>query len=73
MTAGGGRVAVLVADHCRQMESLIEIGSIAPGVTPLARIPANGAEMNQWQAKQVLDRGVYGVITPHVSGASLLC
>lgn len=41
-------------------------GSVAPSVTPLARIPANGAEMNQFQAKQVLDRGVYGVITPHV-------
>lgn len=41
-------------------------GSVAPGVTPLARIPANGVEMNQAQAKQVLDRGVYGVITPHV-------
>ena len=42
-------------------------GSIAPSVTPLARIPANGVEMNQFQAKQVLDRGVYGVIWPHVS------
>lgn len=42
-------------------------GSVAPSVTPLARIPANGCEMNQFQAKQVLDRGVYGVITPHVS------
>jgi 4-hydroxy-2-oxoheptanedioate aldolase len=42
-------------------------GSIAPSVTPLARVPANGAEMNQFQAKQVLDRGVYGVITPHVA------
>jgi 4-hydroxy-2-oxoheptanedioate aldolase len=42
-------------------------GSIAPSVTPLARIPANGVEMNQFQAKQVLDRGVYGVITPHVA------
>ena len=42
-------------------------GSIAPSVTPLARIPANGVEMNQAQAKQVLDRGVYGVITPHVA------
>jgi len=41
-------------------------GSIAPAVTPIARIPANGCEMNQFQAKQVLDRGVYGVITPHV-------
>ncbi|RYY26887.1 MAG: aldolase [Sphingomonadales bacterium] len=42
-------------------------GSVAPSVTPLARIPANGAEMNQSFAKQVLDRGVYGVITPHVA------
>lgn len=42
-------------------------GSVAPSVTPLARIPANGAEMNQFQAKQVLDRGVYGVIWPHVA------
>jgi 4-hydroxy-2-oxoheptanedioate aldolase len=42
-------------------------GSLAPAVTPLARIPANGVEMNQSFAKQVLDRGVYGVITPHVA------
>ena len=42
-------------------------GSVAPGVTPLARIPANGVEMNQAFAKQTLDRGVYGVIWPHVS------
>ena len=41
-------------------------GSVAPAVTPLARIPANGVEMNQSFAKQVLDRGVYGVIWPHV-------
>jgi 4-hydroxy-2-oxoheptanedioate aldolase len=42
-------------------------GSVAPGITPIARIPANGIEMNQSFAKQVLDRGVYGVITPHVA------
>lgn len=42
-------------------------GSIAPKVTPIARIPANGAEMNQAFAKQVLDRGVYGVVWPHVA------
>lgn len=48
-------------------KKIAESGSVAPSVTPLARIPANGAEMNQFQAKQVLDRGVYGVITPHVS------
>ena len=40
---------------------------IAPQVTPIARIPANGVEMNQSFAKQVLDRGAYGVIWPHVS------
>jgi 4-hydroxy-2-oxoheptanedioate aldolase len=48
-------------------KKIAEGGSVAPGVTPLARIPANGVEMNQAQAKQVLDRGVYGVITPHVA------
>ncbi|MDR3437811.1 aldolase/citrate lyase family protein [Telmatospirillum sp.] len=42
-------------------------GSLAPAVTPLVRIPANGGEHNQWLAKQVLDSGVYGVIWPHVS------
>ena len=42
-------------------------GSIAPAVTPMVRVPANGGEMNQWMAKQVLDIGVYGVIWPHIS------
>jgi 4-hydroxy-2-oxoheptanedioate aldolase len=41
--------------------------SIAPTVTPMVRIPPNGAESNQWIAKQVLDMGVYGVIWPHIS------
>ena len=40
---------------------------IAPQVTPIARIPANGVEMNQSFAKQVLDRGAYGVIWPHIA------
>ncbi|RYD95444.1 MAG: aldolase, partial [Sphingomonadales bacterium] len=48
-------------------KKIAETGSVAPSVTPLARIPANGVEMNQSFAKQVLDRGVYGVITPHVA------
>ena len=48
-------------------KQIVSAGSIAPAVTPLARIPANGVEMNQSFAKQVLDRGVYGVITPHVA------
>jgi 4-hydroxy-2-oxoheptanedioate aldolase len=41
--------------------------SLAPKVTPIVRIPANGGEMNQFLAKQVLDAGAYGVIWPHVS------
>lgn len=48
-------------------KQIAESGSVAPRVTPIARIPANGAEMNQSFAKQVLDRGAYGVIWPHVA------
>jgi 4-hydroxy-2-oxoheptanedioate aldolase len=46
---------------------IVESGSLAPAVTPLVRIPPNGAEMNQWVAKQVLDSGVYGIVWPHIS------
>ncbi|MVW78157.1 HpcH/HpaI aldolase family protein [Bordetella sp. 02P26C-1] len=42
-------------------------GSIAPTVTPIVRIPANGGEMSQWLAKQALDLGAYGIVWPHVS------
>lgn len=48
-------------------KQILEMGSLAPKVTPLVRIPANGGEKNQWLAKQALDRGVYGVVWPHVS------
>jgi 4-hydroxy-2-oxoheptanedioate aldolase len=41
--------------------------SVAPGVTPMVRIPPNGGEVAQWQAKQALDMGVYGIIWPHVA------
>ena len=44
-------------------------GSLAPAVTPIVRIPANGVEMNQSFAKQALDRGVYGVVWPHIGNA----
>ena len=37
-------------------------GSLAPAVTPMVRVPPNGNEMAQWQAKQALDLGVYGVV-----------
>ena len=46
---------------------LVEQATLAPAVTPLIRIPANGGEMTQWQAKQVLDIGAYGVVWPRVS------
>ncbi len=42
-------------------------GSVAPAVTPCARIPANGAEKNQFLAKQALDLGCYGIVWPHIS------
>jgi 4-hydroxy-2-oxoheptanedioate aldolase len=46
---------------------IVEAGSLAPGVTPLVRIPSNGNEKNQWLAKQALDLGAYGVVWPHIS------
>jgi 4-hydroxy-2-oxoheptanedioate aldolase len=48
-------------------KQVLQMGSLAPAITPIVRIPANGSEHNQWLAKQGLDRGVYGVIWPHVS------
>ncbi|SEK61901.1 4-hydroxy-2-oxoheptanedioate aldolase [Roseateles sp. YR242] len=48
-------------------KQIVDSGSLSPKVTPIARIPANGAEMNQSFAKQVLDRGCYGVVWPHVA------
>src|SRR3970282_2213755 len=32
---------------------IVERATLAPAVTPMVRIPPNGAEMNQWIAKQV--------------------
>lgn len=46
---------------------IVERGTLAPAVTPIIRIPANGGEMSQWMAKQVLDIGAYGVVWPRVS------
>jgi 4-hydroxy-2-oxoheptanedioate aldolase len=42
-------------------------GSVSPKVTPLVRIPPNGAEKAQFHAKQALDLGAYGIIWPHIS------
>jgi 4-hydroxy-2-oxoheptanedioate aldolase len=49
---------------------ILKTASPAPAVTPIARIPANGAEMNESFSKQVLDRGVYGVIWPHINNVA---
>lgn len=40
--------------------------TVAPAMTPLVRIPANGGERSQWHAKQALDLGAFGVVWPHV-------
>ncbi|MGA2393684.1 MAG: aldolase/citrate lyase family protein [Candidatus Lustribacter sp.] len=42
-------------------------GSVAPAVTPMVRIPPNGAEKSQVFAKQALDLGAYGIVWPHIS------
>jgi 4-hydroxy-2-oxoheptanedioate aldolase len=46
---------------------ILRTGTAAPAITPIARIPANGIEMNQFLAKQALDLGCYGIMWPHVS------
>src|SRR5207248_6180039 len=46
---------------------IAKAGSLAPIVTPMVRIPPNGAEKAQFQAKQALDLGVYGIVWPHIS------
>jgi 4-hydroxy-2-oxoheptanedioate aldolase len=46
---------------------IVRSGSPAPLITPLARVPANGVEMNQFLAKQALDLGCYGIMWPHIS------
>lgn len=45
-------------------------GSAAPVITPIARIPANGVEKNQFLAKQALDLGCYGIVWPHISSVA---
>jgi 4-hydroxy-2-oxoheptanedioate aldolase len=46
---------------------IVKGGTLAPAVTPMVRIPVNGVEKAQWQAKQALDLGCYGVVFPHIS------
>ena len=47
-------------------KQIASASSLAPAVTPIVRVPSNGIEMNQAYAKQGLDRGVFGVIFPHI-------
>src|SRR5262249_23226861 len=42
-------------------------GSLSPSVTPIVRIPANGGEKAQFQAKQALVRGAYAIVWPPFS------
>jgi 4-hydroxy-2-oxoheptanedioate aldolase len=46
---------------------IAKAGNVAPAVTPMVRIPVNGVEKAQWQAKQALDLGCYGIVWPHIS------
>ena len=46
---------------------ILDRGALGPAMTPMIRVPVNGADMNQWIAKQVLDIGAYGIVFPRVS------
>ena len=45
---------------------LLQKGNGQLDVTPLVRIPMNGRESLQWQVKQVLDAGAFGIVFPYV-------
>src|SRR5207302_10925878 len=42
-------------------------GSVAPAVTPMVRIPPNGAEKAKFHAKQCLNLRACGMMWPHIS------
>lgn len=46
--------------------TLLANGHGQMAVTPLVRIPMNGRESLQWQVKQVLDAGAFGIVFPYV-------
>jgi 4-hydroxy-2-oxoheptanedioate aldolase len=50
--------------------ALLKKGNLQPNVVPLARIPPNASEHNQWTIKQALDLGAYGLMTPHVANVA---
>jgi 4-hydroxy-2-oxoheptanedioate aldolase len=45
---------------------ILQNGHGQMAVTPLVRIPMNGRESLQWQVKQVLDAGAFGIVFPYV-------
>ncbi len=45
---------------------VLEKGNLQMDVTPLVRIPMNGRENLQWQVKQALDLGAFGIVFPYV-------
>lgn len=47
-------------------EAVASNGHAQMAVTPLVRIPMNGRENLQWQVKQVLDAGAFGVVFPYI-------
>ncbi len=46
---------------------IAKAASVVPTVAPFVRVPVNGVEMAQWQVKQALDVGCYGIVFPHIS------
>ena len=45
---------------------LVENATLQPSVTPFVRIAANARERTEWQIKQALDAGAYGIVAPHL-------
>ena len=62
-----GRRCAIACNTCSTARRSRRRGSLAPAVTPMVRVPVNGVEMAQWQAKQALDIGCYGIVLPHIS------
>ena len=62
-----GRVLRDCLQYLLDRGQIVASGSLAPRVTPLIRVSANGVEKNQFLAKQALDIGAYGIVWPHIS------
>lgn len=60
-----------VLRHCLQYllnrAQIANAASVAPSITPIIRVPANGEEKNSFLAKQALDIGAYGIVWPHIA------